>query len=178
MGNLATIWKLIARITFCVVILPFSGQAQAAPNFIIINTDDMNAADIAYMPETQVLLAKQGTQFTQAFVTDSVCCPSRSSLLRGQHSHNHKVYTNEEVQGGFNTFYTLGLEGSTLATWLQSAGYVTGLYGKYLNGYPLRNKETYIPPGWTEWHAFLQGPTQTQTPLPNTPTPQTESVYA
>lgn len=157
-GNLALIWKFIARIAICIAIIPLLGQAQAAPNFVIINTDDMNAADIAYMPQTLDLLANQGAQFSQAFVTDSVCCPSRSSLLRGQYTHNHKVYTNEEIEGGFNTFYAQGLEGSTLATWLQSAGYVTGLYGKYLNGYPYKDQKTYVPPGWTEWHAFLQGP--------------------
>ena len=36
--------------------------------------------------------------------------------------------------------------------WLQAAGYHTGLYGKYINGY--NAAAPYIPPGWDEWHAF------------------------
>ena len=36
--------------------------------------------------------------------------------------------------------------------WLKAAGYHTGLYGKYINGYGAG--APYIPPGWDEWHAF------------------------
>jgi hypothetical protein len=37
-----------------------------------------------------------------------------------------------------------------LPVWLQAAGYHTGIYGKYLNGY----QSPYIAPGWDEWHVF------------------------
>jgi arylsulfatase A-like enzyme len=61
--------------------------------------------------------------------------------------------------GGFWRFHDQGLEDSTIATWLDSAGYDTILIGKYLNPYGLdRNGHysptTYVPPGWDEWYAF------------------------
>src|SRR5207249_3879225 len=51
----------------------------------------------------------------------------------------------------------LGHESSTVATWLQAAGYRTALIGKYLNGYPAGVKATYVPPGWDEWFVPVRG---------------------
>src|SRR5262249_37178107 len=50
--------------------------------------------------------------------------------------------------GGFQAFN----DASTVAVWMKAAGYHTGLYGKYINGY--NTGAPYIPPGWDEWHAF------------------------
>jgi arylsulfatase A-like enzyme len=62
--------------------------------------------------------------------------------------------------GGFAKFHSLGNEDSTVGAWLQSAGYRTGLMGKYLNGY-LENgsgvDKTYVPPGWDEWDGAGNG---------------------
>lgn len=51
--------------------------------------------------------------------------------------------------GGFDKFRNLGLEDSTIAAWLDGAGYDTMLIGKYFNGY---DNTTYVPRGWDEWH--------------------------
>jgi arylsulfatase A-like enzyme len=48
----------------------------------------------------------------------------------------------------------LGNEDSTVATWLQEAGYRTALVGKYLNRYPKEASQSHVPPGWDEWSAF------------------------
>ena len=40
---------------------------------------------------------------------------------------------------------------------MQAAGYQTALIGKYLNGYPEADDPTYIPPGWDEWYASIDG---------------------
>ena len=48
-------------------------------------------------------------------------------------------------------------EGSTIATWLDAAGYRTGLVGKYLNGYG-KGRATSVLPGWDTWRAFVQPP--------------------
>lgn len=109
------------------------------------------------MPQTMVELAQSGTVFDSNFVTTSLCCPSRSSLFTGEYAHNTGVLRNDGPDGGFEAFD----DRSTLATWLNSAGYDTALFGKYLNGYDLsapqnqNPNDTYIPPGWDEWHAFL-----------------------
>ncbi len=137
--------------------LPPATAQGARPNIIFILTDDLDAKSIAYMPRLKTLLADQGASFANFFVTTSLCCPSRSSILRGQYVHNHRVYTNTPPSGGFEVFHGLGRENSTIATWLRAAGYRTVLMGKYLNGYPDRADPTYVPPGWEEWYSPARG---------------------
>ena len=129
------------------------------PNILFILADDMRASDLDHMPKTRSLLVAQGTKFTKAWVTRSLCCPSRATILRGQYTHNHKVWVNVEPSGGFWNFFDRGLESSTIATWLSAAGYDTILMGKYLNRYGLdrngnRAPSTHVPPGWDEWYAW------------------------
>ena len=129
------------------------------------------------MPNLKSLLANQGTMFANAFVTLSLCCPSRASILRGQYPHNHLVLTNgggpyygngQARNGGpfgFEKFHSMGHEESNVATWLKSGGYKTVLIGKYLNGYPKQPnsetypegiKPTYVPPSWDEWYGHIE----------------------
>ncbi|MBI2359373.1 MAG: sulfatase [Deltaproteobacteria bacterium] len=118
------------------------------PNIVFILTDDLDMEGIQAMPQLRKLLIDQGTSLSNFFVTDSLCCPSRSSILRGQYVHNHGIMQNTR---GFQKFRDLGHETSTVATWLKAAGYTTALMGKYLNGYTGKGQETYVPPGWDEW---------------------------
>jgi N-acetylglucosamine-6-sulfatase len=53
------------------------------PNILFVLTDDMRVSDLRYMSETRNLLAGEGVKFTRAFVTNSLCCPSRATILRG-----------------------------------------------------------------------------------------------
>src|ERR687894_577099 len=126
-----------------------SAETAERPNVILILTDDLDAASISHMPNLRSLLIERGTTFENAFVTDSLCCPSRATILRGQYAHNHEILSNESPHGGFEKFRALGHEDSTVATWLQSGDYRTVLFGKYMNGYDT----TYVPPGWDEWYA-------------------------
>ncbi|MBA2447802.1 MAG: sulfatase-like hydrolase/transferase, partial [Chloroflexi bacterium] len=133
---------------------PAAGQS-GRPNIVLIQTDDQDAASIAYMPRLQALLVQKGLTFANAFVTYPLCCPSRASLLTGQYPHNHQNLWNLPPLGGFKKFYDEGREASTIATWLQTGGYRTALFGKYLNGYPANAGSLYTPPGWSEWAAML-----------------------
>jgi len=108
-------------------------QTPTRPNIVFIVADDMRADDYEYMPQTQQLLTEGGATFEEAFVTHSLCCPSRVSILRGQYTHNHQVLQNNAPEGGFEKFRSMGHEDSTIATWLESEGYQTALIGKYLN---------------------------------------------
>ncbi|MBI3741214.1 MAG: sulfatase [Chloroflexi bacterium] len=130
--------------------------SAAHPNIIFVLADDLDAAEYAFMPKLQSLIADQGVTFSNFFVNVSLCCPSRSTTLRGQYAHNTRVYTNGAPDGGFDQFVSTGDDKSTIATWLQSAGYKTMLAGKYLNGYPGKDKN-YIPPGWSEWYSAVIG---------------------
>ncbi len=132
------------------------------PNILFVLTDDQrwdttdathSGTAAAIMPRTRAELADQGVDFTQAFLTTPLCCPSRSSILSGQYAHRHGVYKNNGTNGGADDFD----DTSTLATWLQGAGYRTSLMGKYLNGYSAlwqSGDSPYVPPGWTEWRGM------------------------
>ena len=149
------------------LLLAVSTRAPAAttasPNFVLIVTDDQrwdtigrcvpsfNGSDLAAgadscMPNLQADLIANGVTFLKGEVTQSLCCPSRASLLTGQYSVHSKVENNGD-------FADLD-DSSTLATWLQDAGYRTGLFGKYMNSYPGSHGTGYIPPGWDSWHAY------------------------
>jgi|SoiMethySBSTD1v2_1073268.scaffolds.fasta_scaffold193136_2 N-acetylglucosamine-6-sulfatase len=137
-------------------------QAQAdppaPPNVIMIMTDDMRVDDLVALPKTEQLLGVpgNGADYTHAYVSLPLCCPSRATFLTGRYAHNHGVWDNDGTNGGFNAFD----DSNTLPIWLQNAGYQTVMLGKYLNryGYPgSRGGPTYEPPGWTSWSA-LTGP--------------------
>jgi arylsulfatase A-like enzyme len=137
---------------------PASAQAPAAgaaprPNIVLILSDDEDLASHAYMPKTKALIEDQGTAFLNYFATYSFCCPSRATILRGQYPHNHRIQGNEWPTGGFEKFRAMGHEDSTVATWLQAAGYRTAILGKYMNGY--LPEKAGPAPGWSEW--FVTG---------------------
>ena len=135
----------------------------ARPNIIFIMTDDQDVGSIQYMPRVQQLLVDQGVSFDNSFVTSSVCCPSNVTALTGQYNFNHGVVNNLYPTGGFQKFVEMRTDGdpatqgdeSTLAVWLDEAGYHTARIGKYLVQYP--QDTTYIPPGWDEWYQSYDG---------------------
>ncbi len=125
------------------------------PNIVFVLTDDLSWDLLRYMPNVQ-RLRQRGTTFSNYFVTDSLCCPSRASILTGQYPHNTGIFRNTGADGGFLAFHAKGLEQQTYATALQDAGYRTALMGKYLNQYdPARIRTAlggpFIPPGWSDW---------------------------
>ena len=67
------------------------------------------------MPNLRSLM-ENGTTFENAFVSNSLCCPSRATILRGQYTHNHEILSNEPPRWGFEKFRVLGHEESTMAT--------------------------------------------------------------
>ncbi len=129
------------------------------PNFVFILTDDLDSklGTLDYMPHLKALVTTQGLTVNNFFISEPLCCPSRTTFLRSQFTHNHGVYRNDPPYGGFETFYSKQYETSTLATWLQAAGYRTVLLGKYLNGYPFREDRAYVPVGWSEWYSAVKG---------------------
>lgn len=126
------------------------GNMTGKPNVIVIMTDDQRYDSMDGLPNVVEKLGGRGVTFTNAFVTTPLCCPSRASFLTGKYAHNTGVWRNNPPEGGVESFK----DTDTLAVWLKDAGYKTALIGKYMNGY---RKSTYIPPGWSEWHAFTKG---------------------
>jgi arylsulfatase A-like enzyme len=135
------------------------GDPEAPPNILFILTDDQDVASVTEMSNVRSLLVAEGTSFDRAFVTTALCCPSRSSILRGQYSQNHRIWTAREPYGGFGRFEELHLGESTVATWLDAAGYHTGYMGKFLNEYGSFDEPTkHVPPGWDRWVGYEGGP--------------------
>jgi len=124
-----------------------AGPPSARPNIVFVLTDDLSTDLVQYMPHLQAL-ARRGTSFSNYFVVDSLCCPSRASILTGQYPHNTRVFYNAGPEGGWNQFQRVGDGRKVYGLALQAAGYRTGIMGKYLNHYP----PTDAPPkGWNEW---------------------------
>ena len=109
-------------------------HAQSRPNVVFLLSDDHAAHALsayrqhlqygARLPETPNLdrLAAQGMLFTHAFVTNSICAPSRAAILTGQFGHLNGVMTNAEpLHPATVTFPAL----------LRDAGYETALFGKW-----------------------------------------------
>src|SRR4051812_11656344 len=133
-------------------------EAQAPttnqPNIIFVLTDDLDYNSAQQMPNLRSQLVDKGTSFENAFISDSLCCPSRATILTGLYAHNHGVLTNNPPNGGFDKFVSEGHEQDNIATRLQQGGYETALFGKYLNHYPANDDPTRVPPGWDEWDAW------------------------
>ena len=129
--------------------------ARRPPNIVFVLTDDLSMDLVRFMPQVQALQAR-GISFDNYFVSDSLCCPSRSSIFTGNFPHDTGVFTNAGPDGGIGAFYSHDDELSSFNVGLHNAGYRTAMMGKYLNGYlqgPNRSPvpSTYVPPGWDQW---------------------------
>ena len=138
-------------------VAPLTGPGER-PNVIVIMTDDARHDDLRFMPHVRRLIGDQGVRFANAFSPQPLCCPARASFVTGEYSHNHGVWSQAEPYG----FQALD-DRSTLPVWLQDAGYDTVFLGKYLNRYGVQNLRDgqpslrYVPPGWTDWRASVDG---------------------
>jgi N-acetylglucosamine-6-sulfatase len=139
-----------------------SGVGYAAPlatvqtgpkNIIFILTDDQPDHTLQFMPRTNQLLGAAGVNFTRAYNSSALCCPSRASSLTGKYAHNTNIVGNLLPWGSAALFQQAGQDQSTIATWLHAAGYRTYFVGKYLNEYG--DLAPYQPPGWDQWHAMV-----------------------
>ena len=66
------------------VLLLAAAPAQAAPNVVVIETDDQRADDLSAMPRTRALIGGEGVEFANSVVSLSECCPSRATFLTGR----------------------------------------------------------------------------------------------
>jgi arylsulfatase A-like enzyme len=138
-----------------IVLVP-AGRAVAQtverpPDVVLIVTDDQRWDTLWAMPRIRSLLLRRGVSFPNAFVVNPICCPSRASILTGDYSHTTLVYRQAPPFGRYEWFRS----DATVATWLHDAGYTTGLFGKYLDGYQHDALTAVVPPGWDRWAAFV-----------------------
>ncbi len=125
--------KHMLRVTVSLLILwclipGYLGAQQKNPNIIFILIDDHRWDAMSSMGHPFIKtphldsLADDGILFENAFVTTSLCSPSRASFLTGQYAHRHGVVTNHTPWDNRNvTFLEL----------LKTAGYETAFIGKW-----------------------------------------------
>ena len=107
-------------------------QAQK-PNIVYILADDLGYGDLSLTGQERFStpnidkLAKEGMLFTQHYSGSTVCAPSRSSLMTGQHTGHTFIRGNKEIEPEGQ--HPLNSSAITVAELLKSAGYVTGGFG-------------------------------------------------
>ena len=132
---------------WCLLVWVQSAAAAPGRNIVFILVDDMryDAMSCAGHPflETPAIdaLAENGVRFDNAFVTTSLCSPSRASFLTGLYAHNHGVMNNHtRLDPSLATFPRL----------LQGAGYKTAFIGKWHMG----GSSNAPRPGFDYWASF------------------------
>jgi uncharacterized sulfatase len=114
--------------------------AQDKPNIVFILADDLGYGDLGCYGQKLIQtpnldrMATEGMRFTQFYAGSTVCAPSRSVLMTGQHLGHTRVRGN----AGQDNLPAQMLRDAdiTLAEVLKSAGYATGLIGKWGLGMP------------------------------------------
>jgi len=122
------------------------GPAAARPNIVYILADDLGYGEVGAYGQTRIrtpaidALARDGMRFTQHYAGSPVCAPSRATLLTGWHTGHGYVRDNYELGGWLDDEERgqLPLEPGTmtLGRFLQQAGYVTAVVGKWGLGGP------------------------------------------
>lgn len=118
---------------------PESAEAPR-PNIVLIVADDLGYGDLGSYGQQQIQtphldrMAREGLRFTQFYAGSTVCAPSRSVLMTGQHMGHTPVRGNREVHPIGQ--HPLPDSSVTVAEMLRDAGYRTGAFGKWGLGAP------------------------------------------
>jgi arylsulfatase B len=145
MNSLKTLFLLLLS---C---LSYITLAQQKPNIVLFLADDLGYAELGCQGNTDIptpnidRLAANGVRFTDGYVTNSYCSPSRAGLLTGRYQNRFNY--NSNIVGHQNEDPNLGLpmEETTLAEHLLEAGYVSAAIGKWHQG------------GTAKYHPYRQG---------------------
>ena len=139
-----------------VAVKPLPAGAEPGPNIVMVLVDDFsmnlmpdNLDELAKTMPNLAQMRREGVTFDNYFITNSLCCPSRSSIFTGMLPHNTGVLTNTAPLGGLESFLSHKNDQRTFAVALHDKFYATGMMGKYLNGYSA--EEGGVPAGWSEW---------------------------
>lgn len=127
-----------------------AGNDNAAKrNILFVLSDDPRYDFLGFLPQAPAFLetptmdrmARQGAHLANAFVSTSLCSPSRASILTGQYMHHHHIVDNQRPEPPGTTFFP---------QYLQKAGYQTAFIGKWHMGEEQDNPR----PGFDHWVSF------------------------
>ena len=134
------------RIFVCLLLLVSCGgspepeSAARKPNIVLIVADDLGYGDLGVYGQQEIRtpnldrMAAEGLRFTDYYAGSTVCAPSRSSLMTGLHTGHTPIRGNKEVRPMGQ--HPIADEVVTVAEVLKTAGYATGLIGKWGLGGP------------------------------------------
>ena len=126
---------------------PVKIESAKPRNVVFILSDDHRYDAMSFMnhqfAETPHMdaMARNGVHMKNAFVTTSLCSPSRASILTGLHTFRHRVIDNQRLVPKGTQFFP---------QYLQKAGYKTGYVGKWHMGVWNDNPR----PGFDYWVSF------------------------
>ena len=129
---------------------PHCAQTNEKPrNVVFVLSDDHRYDFMGFMPEAPDFLetpamdrmAREGAHLKNAFVSTSLCSPSRASILTGQYMHHHRVVDNQRPVPPETVFFP---------QYLQRAGYATAFVGKWHMGHDRDAPR----PGFGHWVSF------------------------
>ena len=149
---MVTIFSKFITLVFCALLIvimiglscsprPVSDNAASGkkPNIIFILADDLGYGDVGAYGQQKIktpnidALAQEGMRFTQFYSGTSVCAPSRSSFMTGQHTGHTPIRGNRETKPEGQ--WPLTASAVTVAELLKSAGYATAAFGKWGLGF-------------------------------------------
>lgn len=146
--------KEIRLVTLCTIFTMLGAfqlfaQQSKPKNVVFILSDDHRYDFMGFHPdapsyiETPSLdkMAGEGVHIRNAFVTTSLCSPSRASILTGQYAHTHKIVDNTSPIPGGTRFFNEDI---------QNNGYKTAFVGKWHMGESVDDPK----PGWDHWVSF------------------------
>lgn len=151
--------SLIVTLLACLPLALFAAEQYPVPelkrisgseprNIIFILVDDQRYDAISALghPFLQTpgadSLIENGVHFKNAYVTTSLCSPSRASMLTGLYAHSHRIVDNSTPVADDLVFFS---------QYLQKAGYETAFIGKWHMGYNTTEPRR----GWDHWISFL-----------------------
>ncbi len=140
--------RSVLLLLMAVLAVPRLAPAQPR-NIVLIVTDDQRYDFFSAHPHAPAFLqtphldrlAREGAHLANAFVTTSLCSPSRASILTGRYAHNHGIVDNTSPIPAGTRFFPQDL---------QQNGYQTAFIGKWHMG----EADDEPQPGFSHWVSF------------------------
>lgn len=136
-------------------------ESPSKPNFVIIMADDLGYNDIGCFGSKHIKtphldeLAAQGIRFTDFHSSGPVCSPTRAGLLTGRYQQRAGVPGVINADPKVNRHHGLQLKEITFAERLKTAGYATGIVGKWHLGYQPKYNPTHQ--GFDRYVGYVSG---------------------
>lgn len=152
--------RVLISCVLSLLAVSFVYAQPAPPNFVVIMADDLGYGDISPFDgwiETPHLerMAAEGMRLTHFYASGPVCSPTRAGLLTGRYQQRAGVPEVIYAPPERNRHHGLQRQEITFAEVLKGAGYATGIFGKWHQGYERQYNPVYQ--GFDEFRGYVSG---------------------